>query len=129
MATDNRSLAELMGELSRETATLVRKELELATTELSAKTAEAGRHVAIAASGGALVHAGLLVFLAALVIALTEVGLAAWLAALLVAALTTICGYLLMRTEISKLRQTRFAPTHTIESIKESTTWTTRQGA
>jgi hypothetical protein len=129
MATDNRTLAELMGELSRETATLVRKELELATTELSAKTAEAGRHVAIAVGGGALLHAGLLVFLAALVFALTEIGLAAWLAALLVAALTTTCGYLLIRTEVAKLRRTTFTPKQTIESIKESTTWTTRQGA
>lgn len=128
MVTDNRSLAELMGELSRETATLVRKEIELATTELSAKTAEAGRIVAIAAGGGALLHAGLLLFLAALVIALTEIGLPAWLAALLVAALTASCGYLLIRTEVSKLRRTTFAPKHTIESIKESTTWTTRQG-
>jgi hypothetical protein len=129
MATDNRSLAELIGELSRETATLVRKELELATTELSAKTAEAGGHVAIAAGGGALLHAGLLVFLAAIVIALTEIGMAAWLAALLVATLTTISGYLLVRTEVSKLRRTTFAPKQTIESIKETATWTTRQGA
>lgn len=129
MATDNRSLADLMGELSRETGTLVRKELELATTEMSAKVAESGRHVAMAAAGGALVHAGLLVFLAALVIGLTELGLASWLAAFMVALLTMIVGYVLMNAELGKLRRTKFAPRHTIESLKETTTWSSRQGA
>ena len=39
MATpaDNRSLGDLMAELSRETGRLVQKEIELATTELSGK--------------------------------------------------------------------------------------------
>ena len=69
---DNRSIGDLFAELSRETSQLVRKEVELATTEMTAKARKAGGHVGVAAAGGALAHAGLLVFLAALVLVLSE---------------------------------------------------------
>src|SRR5688500_12476931 len=82
---DNRSLGELMAELSSETSRLVRKEVELATTELTAKTRVAGGHVATAAIGGALTHAGLLVLLAAIVIGLAQLGVTPWLSAAIVA--------------------------------------------
>ena len=70
---DERSLGELFAELSRETGVLVRKEVELATTEMTAKARTAAAHVGTIAAGGALAHAGLLVLLAAFVI-----GLASW---------------------------------------------------
>jgi hypothetical protein len=126
--TDNRSLGELFAELSRDMSTLVRKELELATTELAATGKEAARHVAIAATGGALMHAGLLVLLAALVIALAQLGITPWLAAAIVAVATMIIGYVLVNNGRSGLRQTQFAPRNTIETLKENTTWTTGQG-
>ena len=58
---DERSIGELFAELSRETTVLVRKEFELATTEMNAKLKSAGTHAAMVAAGGALAHAGLLV--------------------------------------------------------------------
>jgi drug/metabolite transporter (DMT)-like permease len=128
-AQDERSLGELFAELSRETGVLVRKEVELATTEMTAKAKVAGGHAAIVAAGGALVHAGLLVLLAALVIALTQLGLQAWLAALLVAVLTMVAGYVLVNSGLSNLRRTSVKPTQTIETIKETTTWTNRTPA
>jgi uncharacterized membrane protein YdfJ with MMPL/SSD domain len=127
-ATDNRSLGELMSELSRETGTLVRKELELATTEMTAHVREAGAHVAVASAGGALLHAGVLVILAALVIGLAQLGVQPWLAAALVAALAMIAGYTLMNRGVSGLRRTQFVPRHTIETLKENAKWTTGQG-
>src|SRR5438067_9891870 len=51
---DNRSIGDLVAQLSRETGVLVRKEVELAKTELSAKVRHAGTHVATTAAGGAL---------------------------------------------------------------------------
>ena len=41
---DDRSLGDLFAELSRETTVLVRKEIELATTEMSARLSSAGAH-------------------------------------------------------------------------------------
>jgi hypothetical protein len=126
---DERSLGELFSELSRETGQLVRKEVELATTEMTAKVRTASTHVAIAAVGGALAHAGLLVLLAAIVVGLTQIGMSAWLAALLVAVVTAGVGYLLINKGLNALRSTRVVPTHTVQSLKEDARWTTHQGA
>jgi hypothetical protein len=126
---DNRSLGELFAELSRETGTLVRQEVELAKTELTAKVKTAGRQVGIAAAGGALAHAGLLVLLAALVIVLSNLGVSPWLAALIVGVLTVIIGYVLVNKALSTLRRTSVAPTQTIETLKENARWTTGQKA
>lgn len=126
---DERTLGELLSELSRETSVLVRKEVELATTEMTAKARTAGGHVALAATGGALAHAALLVLLAAFVVGLTQLGVAAWLAALIVAVVVGAVGYMLINKGVSALRATRVVPTHTVQSLKEDAKWTTRQGA
>jgi drug/metabolite transporter (DMT)-like permease len=123
---DDRSLGELLAELSRETGVLVRKEVELATTEMSAKLKTAGVHAGIVAAGGALMHAGLLVLLAAIVIGLVQLGLSAWLATLIVAVAVMIGGYVLVNQGISKMRRTSITPVQTMETLKENVTWTTK---
>ena len=130
MATqDDRSLGDLFSALSRETSVLVHKEVELASMEMTAKAKVAGGHVALAAAGGALVHAGLLVLLAAIVIALSQLGVTPWLSGVIVAAATMGIGYMLARKGVTALRGTTVVPTHTVESLKEDAKWTTRQGA
>ena len=126
---DERSLGELFAELSRETGRLVRKELELATTELTAKARKAAAGAGIAAAGGALMHAGLLVLLATIVMGLVQIGVAPWLSALLVALVTMGVGYLLVNKGAGEVRRTGVTPSQTIETLKETATWTTRQGA
>jgi hypothetical protein len=126
---DNRSIGDLLSELSRETSQLVKKEVELATTEMTAKARKAGGHVGITAAGGALAHAGLLVFLAALVLGLSEMGVTPWLSALIISLLTIGVGYLLVNRGLAGLRTTKVAPTRAMESLKEDAQWTTRQGA
>ena len=126
---DERSLGELFAELSRETGLLVRKEVELATTEMTTKAKVAGGHAATVAAGGALAHAGLLVLLAAVVIGLARLGIEPWLSALIVALVTSGMGYMLVNKGLTNLRRTNVAPTQTIESIKETTTWTNRTPA
>lgn len=126
---DERSLGDLFAELSRETGVLVRKEVELATTEMTAKAREAGTHVGTVAAGGALAHAGLLVLLAAIVIGLAQMGVTPWLSALLVALVTMIVGYVLVNNGLSSLKRTSVAPRQTIESVKETAKWQTRTPA
>jgi len=126
---DNRTLGELVAELSRETGQLVRKEVELATTEMTAKVQRASVHVGMAAVGGALMHAGLLVLLAAIVLGLAQLGVTAWLSAALVALATMAIGYMFVNKGITRLKDTSIAPTRAIESVKEDMRWTTRQGA
>ena len=126
---DNRSIGDLFAELSRETSQLVKKEVELATTEMTAKARKAGGHVGVAAAGGALAHAGLLVFLAALVLGLSQLGVTPWLSALIISLLTIVVGYVLVNRGLAGLRTSSVAPTRTMESLKEDAKWTTRQGA
>jgi len=124
--TDDRSLGELIAELSRETSALVRKEVELATTEMSAKLKNAGTQAGIMAAGGALMHAGLLVLLAAVVLGLAELGVASWLSALIVAVAVMAGGYFLVNQGMTQMRTTSYAPTQTMESLKETASWTSR---
>jgi drug/metabolite transporter (DMT)-like permease len=126
---DDRSLGDLFAELSRETSVLIRKEVELATTEMSSKLKYAGTQSGIIAAGGALVHAGLLVLLAAIVILLAQVGVTPWLSALIVAIVVMAIGYAMANGAMSKLRQTSYKPTQTMETLQETTSWTTRTRA
>jgi len=126
---DERSLGELLAELSRETSVLVRKEVELATTEMTAKAKKAGASVGIAAAGGALAHAGFLVVLAAFVIGLAQLGVTPWLSALIVGLVTIGVGYTLVNKGLTSLRRTNPVPTQAVETLKENARWTTRQGA
>jgi drug/metabolite transporter (DMT)-like permease len=126
---DERSLGDLFAELSRETGVLIRKEVELATTEMSGKLKVAGTQAGVVAAGGALAHAGLLVLLAAIVIGLTNLGMPAWLAALVVGLAVIGGGYVLVNQGLSKMRSTSFTPVQTMETLKENATWTTRTRA
>ena len=126
---DERSLGDLFAELARETGVLVRKEVELATTEITARTRTAAVHVGTIAAGGALAHAGLLVLLAALVIGLTQLGVPPWLSAAIVAIATMGSGYVLVNRGLASLRRTNITPTQTIETLKETATWQTRTPA
>ena len=127
--TDDRTLGDLFAELSRETGDLVRKELELAKTEMAANARTAGSHAGLVAAGGALVHAGLLVLLGAIVTALVALGLPAWVSALIVAAVVMIAGYVLVTQGLTKLRTTSVAPKETMETLRENARWTTRTRA
>ena len=49
---DDRSIGELIAELSRETTTLVRQELQLAKVEMSQKASRAGKNVGFLVVGG-----------------------------------------------------------------------------
>jgi len=126
---DERSLGELLSELSRETGQLVRKEVELATTEMTAKAQQAATSAGFVAAGGALTHAGLLVLLAAFVIVLNQFGVAPWLSALIVAIVTMIVGYVLVNMGLTRLRRISVTPAATVHTLKETAAWTTRQGA
>ena len=126
---DDRSLGDLFAELSRETSTLVRKEVELATTEMTAKARRAGAQAGIAAAGGALAHAGLLVLIAAVVLGLSQLGIMPWLSALIVGLVAIAVGYAMVNRGMEGLRETDVTPTRAIESLKEESRWTSRQGA
>jgi Putative Actinobacterial Holin-X, holin superfamily III len=124
---DSRSLGQLFMELSREMAILVRKEVELATTEITENLKNAFINAGTVVAGGALAHAGLLVILAAIVMGLSQMGVTPWLSALIVGLMTIGVGYLLARRGLANLRRTSVTPTNAIETMKETAQWTIGQ--
>jgi hypothetical protein len=126
-AKAERSLGDLFAELSRETGTLVRKELELAQVEVGEKLSRASRHAAVIGAGGVLAHSGALAVVAALVLILIVAGLPAWAAALVVGLVLSGAGALLVRSGLAALRADDLTPKETIRTLKENAAWAKEQ--
>ena len=123
---DDRSLGELFSELSQETTTLIRQEVQLAKTEMSQKASRVGKDVDFLAVGGAVAYAGLLAVLAG-VIVLLDNAIPLWASALLVGAVVAVVGYLLVRRALDALKREDFAPRQTMETLKEDQQWAKEQ--
>jgi len=124
---DERSLGDLFGDLSRQLSTLIRKEIDLARTEMTSRARSATQDVALIAAGGALAYAGLLVFLGAVVLLLVDAGLEPWLAALLVAVVAIAIGGALVWRGREGLKQSNLTPERTIETLKDDAEWAKEQ--
>jgi drug/metabolite transporter (DMT)-like permease len=118
-APADRSLGELFAELTQETTTLVRQEVQLATTEMSRKAAEVGKDVGYLVAGAAVAYAGLLALVAAIIIIVAH-ALPWWASALLVGLVVTGIGAYLVYMGLQNLKQTDLAPRQTIEALKET---------
>jgi VIT1/CCC1 family predicted Fe2+/Mn2+ transporter len=118
-----RSLSDLVKQLSNQTSTLVRREIDLAKAELSEKGRVAGQGAGLL--GGAAV-AGLLAtgaLTACLILALSEV-MDAWLAALIVAVVMGAIAAVLGLQGRNRMRAaTPPVPEQTIETVKEDVEW------
>jgi len=125
-ATNNRSLGELLSDLTRELTTLLRREVELAKTEMTEKAVKTGRDVGFLAIGGAVAYAGFLVLLAALVVGLAN-AMPAWLAALIVGLVVAAIGAGLVFKGMAALKSENLAPTQTVATLKEDAQWAKRQ--
>jgi hypothetical protein len=119
---DDRSLGELFSELAQDTSTLVRKEVQLAKTEMSQKASRVGKDVGFLAVGGAVAYAGLLAVLAGVIVLLGQV-IPMWLSALLLGLVVAGVGYFLVRRGLDALKREDLAPRQTIETLKEDQQW------
>jgi len=115
---EDRSIGELLGDLTRETTTLVREELRLAKLEMSEKAGRVGKDIAFLAAGGAVAYAGFLALLGAVVYALDAAGMPLWGAALLVGVIVTAVGGFLVWKGIDALKREDLAPRQAIEALK-----------
>lgn len=124
--TEQRSLGELFSELATETGTLVRKEVELAKVEMTAKARVAGRDAALVAGGGSIAMLGVMALLAALILALGTL-IPLWVAALLVGAVVTGVGGALVVMGIRAFKGMTAAPRETMETLEENKRWLKEQ--
>jgi hypothetical protein len=126
---EDRSLGELLGDLTREMTTLLRHEVTLARTEMTQKAARVGKDVGMLAAGGAVAYAGLFALLAALIGLLAHAGMPWWGAALLVGVVVTAIGGWLVQNSLAALRHVELTPQQTLESLKEEKSWINKQAA
>ena len=124
--TEQRSLGELFSELAHETGTLVRKEVELAKVEMTAKAKVAGRDAALVAGGGAIAMLGAMALLAALILALGTL-IPLWASALLVGAMVTATGGVLAVLGIRAFKGIEAAPRQTMQTLQENKRWLSEQ--
>jgi uncharacterized membrane protein YqjE len=123
----DRSLGELLKQLSEQTTRLVHQELELAKAELAQKGKQAGKGAGMFGGAGALGLAALGALTACFILALDTV-VPAWLAALIVAVVYGIVAFVLVKQGQAKIKQaTPPVPTQTIETVKEDVEWAKTQ--
>jgi len=117
------STGDLVKQLSEQTTTLVRKEIELARAELTAKGKVAGEGAGM--FGGAAV-AGLLALgtLTVVILALLDKAMDLWVAALIVTlAYGAVAAVLAMRGRDRVKEGLPPAPEQTVETVKEDVQW------
>jgi hypothetical protein len=114
-----RSIGDLLGDLTREITTLVRQELVLARTEMGQKVSGLGKDVGMLVAGGAVAYAGLLALVAAVIILLAKLGLDWWLSALIVGIVVAGVGGMLASKGLAALKQVDLVPRQSLEALKE----------
>lgn len=127
---DERSLGQILKELTSETSTLLRQEVELAKTEMSEKATRVGTNVGTLAVGGAVAFLGALALLFAVIYGLTSLldqfmslRVAVWLSPLLVGLVLAGVGYSMIKKARETLKHEGIAPRKTTDSLQENREW------
>ena len=115
-------IGELVKELSSQTSTLVRQELELARAELQEKGKLAGRGAGLLA-GGAVFALLAMGALTAGLIALLATAMSVWIAALIVMVLWAIVAAVLAKAGQAALKRATPPVPQTVETVKEDVQW------
>lgn len=119
----DRSIGELIGDLSHQLGDLIQQEIRLAKVELSGKLADVGTHAAMIGAAAAFGLTAVIAVAAAIALLMVEMGVAPWLSAVITAALMGVTAFVLAQSGLSALRKTSIAPVETIHSLKETTQW------
>ena len=124
MGDSDRPVGELLKELSEQTTTLVRQELELAKLELTEKGKKAGIGAGMFGGAGIVGFYAVGALTACLILALAT-AVDGWLAALIVAAVYGAVAGVLALSGKSKVKQAvPPTPQQAVDSVKEDVEWT-----
>lgn len=113
----DRSLGSLFNELTRETSTLFRQEIQLVKAEVTEKARQAGTGAAMTAAGGLILFVAVLSLVATAIIGLSYV-MEPWAAALLVTVVVAIIGGIVLAKGLSNLKGEKLAPRRTIDTMR-----------
>ena len=119
----DRPIGELLRELSQQTTTLLRQELELAKAEVAQKSKKAGAGAGLLGAAGVAGLATLGAFTAFLILVLNTF-MPAWTAAGIVTLLYGIPAAVLALRGRDKVKEaTPLTPEQTVETVKEDVEW------
>ena len=117
------SMGDLLKQLSQETATLVRQELDLAKAEVAEKGQKAGKGAGMFGGAGVMGFLALGALTAAFIM-LLDGAMPNWAAALIVAAVyAAVAGVLALQGRNKLKEATPPVPEQTVESVKEDVQW------
>jgi uncharacterized membrane protein YqjE len=120
----DRSIADLVKQLSDQTTMLVRQEIDLAKAELGEKGKQAGVGAGMFGGAGMFALYALGALTACVILALATV-VTGWLAALIVTAVYGAAAGVLALTGKNKVKQSvPPVPEQAVESVKEDVEWT-----
>ena len=118
----DRSVGELLGEVTKGFSTLLRQEVELAKAEVKQEAVKAGKGAGMLAGAGVAGHM-VLVFLSLTIMwALANVMDLTW-AALIVTVLWAVIAAVLASVGRKQLKDVNPKPEQTVESLKEDAQW------
>jgi hypothetical protein len=121
------SIGDLLKQLSEQTATLVRQELDLAKAEMQQKGKRAGVGLGLIGGGGVVALAAVGAFTATLIMLLSE-WMDGWLAGSIVTiALAATAALLASQGKERVSEATPPVPEQTIETVKEDVQWAKSQ--
>jgi hypothetical protein len=119
MTTEShKSTGGLLSDALSHVSALVRKEVDLARSEVNENMKRAGAALAGIVGGVIVVLTALNVLTAAIVAALTSAGIPAGWSALIVGVVLLIVAYVMVRKGIEDLKLSSLAPTRSAENIK-----------
>jgi hypothetical protein len=125
-----RSLAQLLKELTTEISTLLRQEVALAKAEASEAAARVASRLAAMAVGGVVALAGALALVAALCVGAaallarwTPSAVAGWLGPAIVGLVLAAVGYAMIKSALDHLKQEHLTPRKTTQTLQENKEW------
>ena len=122
----DKSVGELLKQLSTDTSTLVKQEMALARAEIAEQGKKAGMGAGLFGAAGAL---GLVTLgaLTATLILLLDTAMDAWLAALIVTVVEAAIAGLLALQGRNKIKEATPPAPQTVETVKEDVEWAKTQ--
>lgn len=124
----DRSLGELLGEMTSSLSTLMRKEIDLARVELKEEVRQAGKAGGLLGGAALIAHMGALLLSLALALGLSDaLDADPWVGLLVVGVIAVGVAAVLGAQGRNKLQQVDPVPQQTVQTLKEDVQWVKQQ--
>ena len=123
---DQRSLGQIVGDVTQDITTLIRQEMDLAKTELKQEVSKAGKGAGLLGGAGVAGYFVLLFLSVTVMYGLAE-AMDAWLAALIVALVWAVAATVLAMVGKKSLQESNPQLPQTQQTLKEDVRWAKAQ--